>query len=258
MSRSADVPARRAGSRTVAGVPREVLRRLHAGEIETASLAEMLAMDLGSLLRSVDANASAADVTRVREGGIVGRLRAGGAVLFERHGRRGFARFASHPSDMVRSMACFMLTADAGLSLPQRLERVRSLADDAHSGVREWAWIAVRPAIAAELDRAVSLLTPWTNEPSPNLRRYASEITRPRGVWCAHIDALKQQPQIALPILEPMRADPTKYVQDSVANWLNDAGKSQPEWVRALCAAWKRQSEGKPTERIVRRAMRNL
>jgi len=250
---------KRVGARTVAGVPAPVLKRLNAAEIETASLAEMLAMDLGTLLKAVVPEATKDEVARLREGGIVARLRSGGAVLFEKRGRRGYVAMARHPSDMVRSMACFMITADTGLSLPQRLEKMRPLADDPHSGVREWAWIGVREAVAADVRAAVAILKGWTGEASPNLRRFASEVTRPRGVWCAHIGVLKETPKIGMPILEPLRADPTKYVQDSVANWLNDAGKNRPEFVRSVCAAWSKEpAAGKETQRIVRRAMRNL
>ncbi|MGJ7583294.1 hypothetical protein ACSFA3_24340 [Variovorax sp. RHLX14] len=108
------------------------------------------------------------------------------------------------------------------------------------------------------LDEALALLQPWVSDANPNIRRFASELTRPRGVWCAQIDALKTEPWRALPLIEPLRADPSRYVQNSVANWLNDASKSQGEWVDKLCARWVAESDMAETRYIAKRAMRTL
>ncbi|MGS3449139.1 hypothetical protein ACB376_14245 [Klebsiella electrica] len=99
---------------------------------------------------------------------------------------------------------------------------------------------------------------PWTSCASENIRRFACESLRPRGVWCAHIGELKQQPQRALAILSSLRADPSKYVQDSVANWLNDAGKENRQRVQSLCAQWLADTSVPAILRICQRARRNL
>ncbi len=103
---------------------------------------------------------------------------------------------------------------------------MRRFAADPHFGVREIAWMAVRDAVIGSLDESLALLQPWVSDADPNIRRFASELTRPRGVWCAQIEALKAEPWRALPLIEPLRADSSRYVQNSVANWLNDASKT--------------------------------
>jgi 3-methyladenine DNA glycosylase AlkC len=62
------------------------------------------------------------------------------------------------------------------------------------------------------------LLQPWVHDADENIRRFACELTRPKGVWCAPIRALQAQPERALHLLEPLRADTSRYVQNSVAN----------------------------------------
>lgn len=247
----------RKGARRMSEIPAGVLRELNAGEAESITLVEILAIDFAKLARAGGLNGG--DAERIAAaGGIVPRMKEGGRVLFERHGVKGAMKFADHPSDTVRGWAAFAIAADAGLALEKRLKFVRAAADDAHSGVREWAWLAVRDAIVADVERSLELLGPWTGERSANLRRFASEATRPRGVWCAHIPRLKADPALGAPLLTVLRADDSKYVQDSVGNWLNDASKSDGAWVRALCARWMKESPTPATLRICGRALRTL
>jgi 3-methyladenine DNA glycosylase AlkC len=117
---------------------------------------------------------------------------------------------------------------------------------------------AVRKNIIQNLDESISILSDWTASEDENIRRFASEATRPRGVWCEHIKELKENPTSALPILEPLKSDPSRYVQNSAGNWLNDAGKTQPGFVRELCKRWLKESDTKETKYIVKRTLRTI
>ena len=251
----------RKGATRASDIPAEVLQALSRGTLPTATLAEGLALDQGLLLRTVfpelpPAALRAADA--VCQKGIAQRMAGLGALLWQELGPAGLARCQAHGADTVRGWACFMVGAQPGLAAAARLAAIAPLADDPHFGVREWAWMAVRPHLAQELAESIAHLAPWTAESSERLRRFASEALRPRGVWCAHIAALKREPAQALPILSPLRADPSAYVQDSVANWLNDAAKDQPAFVRDLCTQWLQGTSTDATRRICQRAQRNL
>ncbi len=249
----------RKGASRPSAVPPAILAQLNAGTLATATLSESLAMDLQALLRAVAPELPAGlEAQLAPEIGITKRMALGGQLLLAHYGLAALPRFAAHTSDTVRGWAAYMLAAQPGMALAERLERVRPLANDGHFGVREWAWLALRPHIAADLDTALALLEPWTLAASANVRRFAVESTRPRGVWCAHIAALKAQPERGLALLEPLQSDPARYVQDSVANWLNDAAKSQPQWVAQLCADWRSRSASAATSYICRRATRSL
>ncbi len=237
------------------------LEALNRGSAETTHLSECLAVDFAALLRAVFpdiARAEAATAETMRSAGISRRMSVMGDVLARRLGDNDLFGLRLHRSDTVRGWACFAFAARNANDLASLLEALRPFADDPHFGVREWSWLAARPLIACDIEAAIGRLVPWTAEPSVRLRRFASEATRPRGVWCAHIPALKHDPALGLPILEPLRADPARYVQDSVGNWLNDAAKSHPDWVRAICAHWASETGRPATARIVKRAMRSM
>lgn len=223
---------------------------------ESANHMEQIAMDMGALLGWAFPQL-AESAALLRSGGLVSRMRAGGRLIHEAFGADAWTLAIQSTSDTVRGWGAMAIGQPSGLSLEQRLELIRPFADDAHFAVREWAWLALRPHIAVDLQHAVRTLEPFTREPSERLRRYATEATRPRGVWSVHLPELKANPRLGLPLLAPLRADAARYVQDSVANWLNDASRTQPEWVRGLCRRW--QAAGEPaTARICRRAMRSL
>jgi 3-methyladenine DNA glycosylase AlkC len=162
------------------------------------------------------------------------------------------------PSDLARGWGCKIIGWTDNLKLLDRFEMIEFYATDPHFGVREEAWAAMRNEIEANLEESIEILAKWSDSENENKRRFASEATRPRGVWTKYLKELVAEPWRAISILEPLRADDSKYVRDSVGNWLNDAGKSHPDWVRSVCEDWQKKSKSKETDYIVRRAMRNL
>lgn len=253
----------------MAEIPPAVLRQLNAGTTESLNLVEWLAVDIEKLAKAagysagLDGTELATHARKLRGLGVMQRTGGMGAALYQllendRGREKALGKLASHMSDSVRTWACYALVAHSELPLETRLELVRPFATDSHMGVREIAWMAIRPHLAMDLELAFRLLVPWTTEADPNLRRFASEATRPRGVWCAHISELKNDPEPGLAILEPLRSDPHIYVRRSVANWLNDASKTRPDWVRKITARWLRESKTKETAWTVNHATRTL
>lgn len=250
-----------AAPRRMADIDPQRLALLNTGAVEASTLTECLAVNFEGLMRVVVPEAgddAFAAIDALAGSGITKRMALAATLIRNRLGDGAVSRLQQHRSDTIRGWACFMIGANPALTLEDRLAAIRPLADDPHFGVREWAWIAVRPQLAADLPTAITLLGHWTGSPSDRLRRFSSEATRPRGVWCSHIQALRRNPELALALLEPLNADPSRYVQDSVGNWLNDAAKDRPEWVRDLCASWQGKHENMATARICKRALRSL
>lgn len=261
---------KRKGARSMKDIPLGILEQLNRGEIETANLVEWLAVDQQFLLKHLLQEQGRLDylhpvlaaVHALKKQTINTVNETIGSTLFEQamqqHDFSFLKILTAHQSDVVRCWATYTVGRNKQLTINEMLQQIQVFAADKHFGVREISWMAVRSTIAANLDESIAVLTPWTGHSDENIRRFATEATRPRGVWCAHIDILKENPSLALPLLEPLKADPAKYVQDSVGNWLNDASKTAPGFVRALCQAWEVESDCKETRYIIKKALRTL
>ena len=260
----------RKGAARIALIPDEVLAALNAGQVPTANLNEFLAIDLTRLAPAV-AQDLGLDPAHERLQDTLAML--GSFKPMKRHGLLAHAlydmaaqsadadsvaqRLVTHPSDVARCWASDWVRF-SGWPLARQLQAQARFAADPHFGVREMAWAAVRDEVIAHLDEALGLLQAWVTDANENIRRFACELTRPKGVWCAPIRVLQAEPERALPLLEPLRADPSRYVQNSVANWLNDASKTQGPWVAAVGERWLSESPCDATRYIVRRARRTM
>lgn len=118
------------------------------------------------------------------------------------------------------------------------------------------AEFAVRPFIAADQKRALQIMLRWAGHPDENVRRLASEGSRPRLPWGMRLTALVRDPAPTLPIIEALKDDDAIYVRKSVANHLNDITKDHPDFVLQLLEGW---DLGRPHLRwIAKHACRTL
>lgn len=261
---------KRKGARSLKDLSPEILDLLNKGEIESANLTEWLAVSQNILLENLLRQNNRlhyldpilADVGKLKKqtsNTLNETIALGLLNVCLKNGDTQFLQdISSHTSDTVRCWMTYTIGRNPHLSLSQKLQKIQSFAADTHFGVREISWMTVRPSIIENLEESLRILSEWTLSEDENIRRFASEATRPRGVWCEHIETLKTNPELALPILEPLKSDSSKYVCDSVGNWLNDASKSQPRFVVDLCSKWEKESPSKATSYIVKKALRTL
>ncbi|GAB0168364.1 DNA alkylation repair protein [Lysinibacillus sp. CTST325] len=262
----------RKGARKASEIPSEVLTSLNQGKIESVNLTEWQAVQHFTLLKNVLPSIGLEEklgfiLTEVEKQKVETGMKAirligsllDTVLMDERVTKKEelITICAHHVSDSVRCWAAFM-NKNNDYSLEEKLLYIQPFAADHHFGVREIAWMSIREDLSANIEHSVELLTEWAKSEDDNIRRFSLESIRPRGVWTKHIEVLKEEPQIALPILNLLKSDPAKYVQDSVGNWLNDASKTQPEWVINLCDEWQKESPTKATERIIKKAQRTI
>ena len=261
---------KRKGSKSTKDIPKEILEQLNNGQIETANLVEWLAVDQRLLLENLLKQTNRtkylkpilADIENLKKQTVNTINEAIGTGFFEQSIKNDDTEIltiiSTHKSDLIRCWATYTIGKNPKLNIKEMLEQIQSFSADKHFGVREICWLAVRSSIAKNLTESLNILRNWTTNKDENIRRFASEATRPRGVWGEHIEELKQNPSLGLPILEPLKSDKAKYVQDSVGNWLNDASKTQPEFVIETCRKWGKESTTKETAYIIKKALRTI
>ena len=263
---------KRKGARKASDIPSEVLMLLNQGKIESVNLTEWQAVHHITLVKNILPSIGLEEklefiLTEIKKQKVetgMKAIRLLGSLLdtvimdeSEAKKKELIKICSTHVSDSVRCWAAFM-NKNNDHSLEEKLLYIRPFAADHHFGVREIAWMSIRENLSANIECSVDLLTEWAQSEDENIRRFSLEAIRPRGVWTKHIERLKEEPQIALPILQLLKSDSSKYVQDSVGNWLNDASKTQPEWVKNLCDEWQKVSPTKATERIIKKAQRTI
>ncbi|MFI5952209.1 DNA alkylation repair protein [Cryptosporangium sp. NPDC051539] len=116
------------------------------------------------------------------------------------------------------------------------------------------AEFAIRTLLRHDLGRALAIALRWAGSDDTDVRRLASEGTRPYLPWAVRVPGLSAQ---TIPILDALYRDPSDYVRRSVANHLNDLSRDHPELVVTTAARWLEAPDAR-TAQVVRHGLRTL
>lgn len=256
----------RKGPRSLKDLNPEVIEYLNKGWVETKNLMEWLATDQLVLLKDVLKDLEKGEWYPDFEIAVNAQKKPtansntkviGQTFSMLTSDKAIYNRLKAHTSDLVRCWSCW---AESLLydSVPDLLEIMKAYAADTHFGVREVVIFATKERMIEDLDTSIAILSTWTQDTDENIRRYAAEALRPVGVWTKKVTAFQEDPEKGISLIEPLKSDTSKYVRDSVGNWLNDASKSQPEWVKSVCKRWETTSSTKETAYIIKKGLRTL
>ncbi|WP_299536988.1 DNA alkylation repair protein [Ulvibacterium sp.] len=115
----------------------------------------------------------------------------------------------------------------------------------------------IRPYLEAFPESTLKVMEAWSKDKNKHVRRLSCEGARPRLPWAAKLDIFIKDPTPLVPILENLRDDPSKYVQKSVGNCINDILKDHLEVGKNLVDSWL-PCPTKERRWIVKHALRNL
>jgi 3-methyladenine DNA glycosylase AlkC len=116
---------------------------------------------------------------------------------------------------------------------------------------------AIRPFIEKYPAQTITRMETWSLDSNKHIRRLSSEGGRPRLPWATKLQMFIDDPNPLFYILENLKDDPSKYVQKSVANCMNDILKDNPEIAKQVLEKW---TVNPPKERawIIKHSLRNL
>lgn len=181
--------------------------------------------------------------------GVPGDYLSFAAVIREAHQSGGLSGWAVWP---VTSAVAQKAVEDGGVAA----------FDDALDLLAELTGLltsefALRTLLRHDLDRALDAARRWTRSGDEDVRRLASEGTRPYLPWSVRVPATIDRPGVTVPILDSLYRDDSEYVRRSVANHLNDLSRDHPAIVVDTATRWLTAPD-ENTPRLVRNGLRTL
>jgi 3-methyladenine DNA glycosylase AlkC len=98
---------------------------------------------------------------------------------------------------------------------------------------------AVRPLLAAFPDDMLAVMAGWSRSANVHLRRLASEGLRIHLPWAKKLPLALERFEAFKAILTNLKDDPSRFVQKSVGNNLNDLFRDAPDKARQIIAEWE-------------------
>jgi len=116
---------------------------------------------------------------------------------------------------------------------------------------------AIRTLLRHNAGRALATISTWSASDDVDVRRLASEGTRPYLPWSIRVPEIPYGAGATVPILDALYRDPSDYVRRSVANHLNDLSRDHAALVVETAARWLADAD-ENTEWVIRHGLRTL
>jgi 3-methyladenine DNA glycosylase AlkC len=117
---------------------------------------------------------------------------------------------------------------------------------------------AIRTLLANKPKETMKVLLRWSKDTNVHVRRLASEGARISLPWSKKLYTAIHEFENYKKILTNLRQDPSKFVQKSVGNNLNDLYKEFPEKANEIIREWKTEPVSKETLWIINHGLRSL
>lgn len=117
---------------------------------------------------------------------------------------------------------------------------------------------AIRPLLTEHPERTMQVMLKWSMDENVHVRRLASEGLRIALPWANKTTAGIQDFEQFKKILSNLRHDPSKFVQKSVGNNLNDLYKYDASLAEEILAQWENGEQSDALAWIIKHARRSL
>jgi len=118
---------------------------------------------------------------------------------------------------------------------------------------------AVRPLLAAFPKEMMAVMRAWSLDENVHVRRLSSEGMRIRLPWAKKLTVALERFDDFKAVLGNLKDDPSRFVQKSVGNNLNDLYREAPEKAEEIIGEWERAGTLSAAARwVVKHGRRNL